>query len=174
MVYGLCRTLPGDRAFLSPSSLRSLLLKNLPPASRRQDHTILPSARSALSSLALLASIASRSNVRDDRETPLSVGRDGGRYKLICFFGKSEYFCKWGWTGHSLICPTGALAARATAIARRADQPGSTRRGSDSTPRPVPTTSGLRRPASIFAAPSAPAEDGLPPRKHPPHTQFCS
>jgi hypothetical protein len=43
--YGLCRTLPGDRAFLSPSPLRSLLLKNLTPASRRQDHTILPSAR---------------------------------------------------------------------------------------------------------------------------------
>ena len=37
----------------------------------------------APSSGALLASIASRSNVRDDRETPLSVGRDGGRYKLI-------------------------------------------------------------------------------------------
>src|SRR6202166_594974 len=48
MVYGLCRTLPGDRAFLSPSSLRSLLLKNLTPASRRQDHTILPSASGAV------------------------------------------------------------------------------------------------------------------------------
>jgi hypothetical protein len=29
---------------------------------------------------ALLASTASRSNVRDDRETPLCVGRDGERY----------------------------------------------------------------------------------------------
>ena len=111
--YGLCRTLPGDRAFLSPSSLRSLLLKNLTPASRRQDHTILPSARSALSSLALLASIASRSNVRDDRETPLSVGRDGGRYKLICVFGKSEYFFKEGWTDDSVICPSGGGIANA-------------------------------------------------------------
>jgi hypothetical protein len=43
--YGLCRTLPGDRAFLSPSPLRSLLPRNLTPASRHQDHTILPSAR---------------------------------------------------------------------------------------------------------------------------------
>jgi hypothetical protein len=33
-----------------------------------------------LSSAAPLASIASRPNVRDDRETPLCVGRDGGGY----------------------------------------------------------------------------------------------
>ena len=44
MVYGLYRALPGDRAFLPPSSLRSLLLKNLTPASGCQDHTVLPSA----------------------------------------------------------------------------------------------------------------------------------
>src|SRR5216683_4245434 len=41
---GFLRTLPGDRAFLSPSSLRSLLLKNLTPASRRQDHMTSPYA----------------------------------------------------------------------------------------------------------------------------------
>ena len=41
--YGLFRTLPGDRAFLPPSPLRSLLLENLTPASRRQDHTTSPS-----------------------------------------------------------------------------------------------------------------------------------
>src|SRR5665647_2758446 len=39
--YGLCRALPGDRAFLSPSPMRNLFLTNLTPASRRQDHTIL-------------------------------------------------------------------------------------------------------------------------------------
>ena len=44
MVYGLFRALPGDRALLPPSPLRSLLLKNLTPASRRQDHTTSPSA----------------------------------------------------------------------------------------------------------------------------------
>jgi hypothetical protein len=48
MVYGLLRALPGDRAFLPPSSLRSLLLKNLTPASGRQDHTASPSASRAL------------------------------------------------------------------------------------------------------------------------------
>src|SRR5260370_15878888 len=41
---GFLRDLPGDRAFLSPSSLSSSLLKNLPPASMRQDHTTAPSA----------------------------------------------------------------------------------------------------------------------------------
>src|SRR4029077_3116671 len=47
MVYGLFRALPGDRVLLPPSSLRSLLLKNLTPASGRQDHTTSPSASSA-------------------------------------------------------------------------------------------------------------------------------
>src|SRR6202044_889130 len=45
---GFLRNLPGDRALLSPSPPRSLLLKNLTPASRRQDHTTSPSAKSAL------------------------------------------------------------------------------------------------------------------------------
>ena len=44
MVYGLCRALPGARALWPPSPLRSLLLKNLTPASRCQDHTSSPSA----------------------------------------------------------------------------------------------------------------------------------
>ena len=39
---GFLRALPGDRAFLSPSS--ALLLADLTPASRRQDHTTSPSA----------------------------------------------------------------------------------------------------------------------------------
>ena len=42
---GFLRALPGDRAFLPPSFLRSLLLKNLTPASGRQDHTTSPSAK---------------------------------------------------------------------------------------------------------------------------------
>ena len=48
MVYGLFRALPGDRALLPPSPLRSLLLRNLTPASGRQDHTTSPSASGAL------------------------------------------------------------------------------------------------------------------------------
>jgi hypothetical protein len=76
--YGLLRALPGDRAFLSPSSLRSLLLKNLTPASRRQDHTTSPSATSARSSSAPRASTASDPNVRDDGQRPsFGIGRRG-------------------------------------------------------------------------------------------------
>ena len=44
--YRLIRTLPGDRAFLPPSPAR--LSTNLTPASGCQDHTISPSASSAL------------------------------------------------------------------------------------------------------------------------------
>jgi hypothetical protein len=43
-LYGLLRALPGERAFLPPSPLRSLLLTSLAPASRRQDHTTSPYA----------------------------------------------------------------------------------------------------------------------------------
>ena len=42
--YGFLRALPGDRAFLPPSPARSLLPRNLTPASGRQDHTTSPSA----------------------------------------------------------------------------------------------------------------------------------
>jgi hypothetical protein len=70
MVYGLLRALPGDRALLPPSSLRSLLLKNLTPASRRQDHTTSPSASAPFVKGAIgVHRIPSR--VRDDRDTPL-------------------------------------------------------------------------------------------------------
>jgi hypothetical protein len=48
VVYGLLRALPGDRACLPPSPLRSLLPKSLTPASGRQDHTTSPSASRAL------------------------------------------------------------------------------------------------------------------------------
>src|SRR5437762_8535659 len=43
-LYGLLRALPGGAGLLSPSSLRSLLLRNLTPASRHQDHTTSPYA----------------------------------------------------------------------------------------------------------------------------------
>src|ERR1700730_5469901 len=43
--YG--RALPGARALWPPSPLRSLLLKNLTPASRCQDHASFPSASDA-------------------------------------------------------------------------------------------------------------------------------
>jgi hypothetical protein len=52
--------------------------------------------------------------VRDDHDTPLLVGRDGGEYSGDLYFGKAEYFFEWDWTkpanqisGTLLICPSG-------------------------------------------------------------------
>jgi hypothetical protein len=60
-----------------------LLLANLTPASGRQDHTSLPSARLALVSRKLrVHRIPPR--VRDDREPPLSSGETGESLKVIC------------------------------------------------------------------------------------------
>jgi hypothetical protein len=53
----------------------------------------------ALSSVAPLASIASRPYVRDDRETPLCAGRDANDIKVIWVRSESEYFCEADWTG---------------------------------------------------------------------------
>ena len=80
---GLYRALPSDRAFLPPSPLRNSLLKNLTPASGRQDHTVLPSAGVTLVSRNFrVHRIPPR--VRDDREPPLSSGETGESLKVIC------------------------------------------------------------------------------------------
>src|SRR3989442_3022586 len=74
-LYGLLRALPGERAFLPPSPLRSLLLKSLTPASRRQDHTTSPYALTfssgAKKRLTPKRPSHSGPTHRDDRETPL-------------------------------------------------------------------------------------------------------
>src|SRR5260370_5770624 len=97
--------------------LRILHPQSLTRASRRQDHTTSPSAL-ALFVKSAAASIASRPNVRDDGQRPSLRGQDSGGYKVIWVFGKPEYFCKRGWTGHRqtapLICPSGR---RATPVA---------------------------------------------------------
>jgi hypothetical protein len=87
MVYGLFRALPGDRALLPPLSLRSLLLKNLTPASGCQDHTTLPSASSALVSRTISVHRIPP-HVRDDRETPLLVRR--GNFSLFLFLASRQ------------------------------------------------------------------------------------
>ena len=69
MVYGLYRALPSDRAFLPLSFLRSLLLKNLMPASGHQDHTVLPSAKVRIRQSAIRVHRIPP-HVRDDRERP--------------------------------------------------------------------------------------------------------
>jgi hypothetical protein len=107
--YGLYRALPGDRAFLAPSSADMVLPRpgrarqtsaDLTPTLRRQDHTTSPSAsapfvcaprdrsqavKPALRSLkcaGTAASTASHPNVRDDGQRPSSE-RDGENIEVI-------------------------------------------------------------------------------------------
>src|ERR1700687_5973399 len=107
MVYGLFRALPGDRAFLSPSPLRSLLLKNLTPASRRQDHTTSPSASAPFVKGASASTASCPASVTISSRP--SVGQDGRGNKVICANTEAQYFSQRGSTGKSLICPPGRI-----------------------------------------------------------------
>src|ERR1700730_4519325 len=82
MVYNLYPCSPRRPAFLPPSPLRSLLLKNLTPASRCQDHTTSPSASHAVRYRRIrVHRIPPR--VRDDREPPLEWDGTAGDIKVI-------------------------------------------------------------------------------------------
>ena len=90
--YSLFRALPGDRARLSPSSAKSACrarqgrhrsFTNLTPASGRQDHTTSPSARVRSRQQRRPRPSHPLPYVRDDRETPLCVGRDGEDMQVI-------------------------------------------------------------------------------------------
>jgi hypothetical protein len=100
---GFLRALPGDRAFLPPSSAK-IAFRELDAsvgASGPHDFSV---RKSALSSLAPPASTASRPASVTIANRP-SVGQDGWGYKVIWDFGKSEYFCKRGWTPGPMNCP---------------------------------------------------------------------
>ena len=93
---GFLRALPGDRALLSPSS--ALLLANLTPASRRQDHTTSPSAS------ARFVKRAARVH-RIPCPTSVTIAKrpsvwDGMARLLNLIWGKleAEYFLKQDWT----------------------------------------------------------------------------
>src|ERR1700688_4580729 len=81
--------------------LAELPPQNLTPASRRQDHTTSPSAKSALSSLAPSASTASHPASVTIAIRP-SVGETARVLKLIWVRRKQKYFCKWDWTARTL------------------------------------------------------------------------
>ena len=84
--YSFLRALPGDHRFVDPVIRATRWrLANLTPASGRQNHTASPSANNALvCRAARVHRIPPR--VRDDRDTPLSVGRDGVAYSANpCF-----------------------------------------------------------------------------------------
>ena len=84
MVYSLWRDLPGVRALIATVVERGVsdrradiaISRNLTSASGGRDHTLLPSESRITRQLMQPSSIASRANVRDDRATPLLVGRD--------------------------------------------------------------------------------------------------
>jgi hypothetical protein len=109
---GFLRALPGDRAFLSPSS-RGLFRATL--HQRRDARTTrLRRPRNALVSRARrVHRVPPR--VRDDREPPLVKDETGGFIRLILARPKAEYFLLKGWT---LICPTGGRLLRHPAPAR--------------------------------------------------------
>src|ERR1700730_6562824 len=104
---GLLRALPGDRAFLSPSP--ALLLADLTPASRRQDHTTSPSASAPFVCVfrpktqlrrccrvhripcPTFVTIAKRPSVWDGM---------AGVVDLIWVCGEAEYFSQRGWTAN--------------------------------------------------------------------------
>src|SRR5664279_5495882 len=73
---------PRRPGFLPPSSAR--LSANLTPASGCRAHTILPSASGAVV-LSTLCVHRSPPRERDDRDSPLSVGRDGEGYSPRIF-----------------------------------------------------------------------------------------
>jgi hypothetical protein len=69
--------------------------------------------KAALSSSAQLVSIASQPYVRDDRETPLCVGRDASDMQVIWHRRESKCFFRRGWTGQiSLIAQRNFPSAR--------------------------------------------------------------
>jgi hypothetical protein len=85
--------------------LAKFISQSLTPASGRQDHTTSPSA-SVLFVRSTSASTASRTNVRDDRETPLS-GTGRGAYVADLRVVRSEIFFE---AGMDRILPDGQIA----------------------------------------------------------------
>ena len=106
--YGLCRALPGDRLSCH-RRLRRSFPANLTPASRRQDHTILPSASCALRQRRRPRPPHPRPRIRDDRERPSDWSGMSRLYS--CFYPRvKRNFCFSEiarWTHFWLFCPPG-------------------------------------------------------------------
>jgi hypothetical protein len=97
---GFLRALPGDRAFLPPSSAdRSA---HLAPASGRQNHATSPSASTPLGAQQMRPALSVHCypapNDRDDRKPPLLLARNERILDLIWVSGEAKYFRYDGWT----------------------------------------------------------------------------
>jgi hypothetical protein len=138
---GFLRALPGDRLVVTVVNGYGFALPgrahktsaNLTPAPGRQDHTTSPSAsaslvyraRSSLTGLSTRPAITSRSTlprpphpapyVRDDRETPLCVGRDGRTCRDDLPDEPSGIFFESGLDSNLVICPSGTKSVLSAA-----------------------------------------------------------
>jgi hypothetical protein len=131
---------PRRTALLPPSPPRSLLLENLTPAPRRQDHTTSPYASCALVYCAIrVHRIPPR--VRDDRDPPLVTGETGGFVPLICP------------TSPARICPSGCFVAASIIALTTSRRHSGARLGAN--PESIWRQCGLRNgfPARCFASP---------------------
>ena len=109
-------------AWLPPSSLRSLLLKNLAPASERQGHTTSPSALDHVRLTCPQRPPHPRPTYRDDRpKRPSSSRRDAREHRCDLPDGASAYtcdrlarraICAWRACGN---CPSGKSGQRCDA-----------------------------------------------------------
>jgi hypothetical protein len=101
---GFLRALPGDRACLPPSSAKVTFreLDTSVGAPGPHAFSVHLKRRSSCSAIRVHR-VPPR--VRDDRASAPLVGRDGEYIGLIWVFGKSEYFCKRGWTRGAINCP---------------------------------------------------------------------
>jgi hypothetical protein len=114
---GFLRALPGDRACLPPSPLRSLLLGSLMPASGHQDHTTSPSAGPRA---------RQQRGSRPPHPAPTFVtmanaplrDRTGQVLKVIWGSCEGKYFFKRDWTRDqptTVICPSSGKSHRSAA-----------------------------------------------------------
>ena len=88
-----------------------IISANLTPASGRQDHTTSPSASAPfVKGAARVHRIPPR--VRDDRETPLCVGRDGGSSKFDLGEARSGIFLQMGLDSRTTKQPVGQISAK--------------------------------------------------------------
>jgi hypothetical protein len=87
-----------------PPSPRENHLRNLTPASGRQDHTTSPSAAYVIRLLTLPRPSHPVPNVRDDREAPLLSGTGWGELvEMICPTAKAKYFLQEVWTTQIML-----------------------------------------------------------------------
>jgi hypothetical protein len=111
---GFLRALPGDRAFLPPSSARWMsIFANLTPASGRQNHTTSPSARCAFVSCAARVHRIPRPTFVTIAKRPSWGHGTGQSVKLFLPNREAKNFSLLGWTirksrhAKTLICPLG-------------------------------------------------------------------